>query len=113
MAAFGLAVHGGQVRAALTLIVTIPYRCVLTLLVMGVKIAVIGGGIGGLTAAIALARQGMTVEVYEQAPALEEVGAGVGLWPNAMAALDHDRVVRPGGAAGREGRPAGPHAARR
>lgn len=54
---------------------------------MGVKIAVIGGGIGGLTAAIALARQGMAVEVYEQAPALEEVGAGVGLWPNAMAAL--------------------------
>jgi FAD-dependent urate hydroxylase len=55
---------------------------------MGVKIAVIGGGIGGLTAAIALARQGMAVEVYEQAPALKEVGAGVGLWPNAMAAFD-------------------------
>jgi 2-polyprenyl-6-methoxyphenol hydroxylase-like FAD-dependent oxidoreductase len=46
---------------------------------MGVKIAVIGGGIGGLTAAIALARQGVTVEVYEQAPELKEVGAGVGL----------------------------------
>jgi 2-polyprenyl-6-methoxyphenol hydroxylase-like FAD-dependent oxidoreductase len=65
---------------------------------MGVKIAVIGGGIGGLTAAIALARQGMTVEVYEQAPALEEVGAGVGLWPNAMAALAQiglsDQVAR-------------------
>jgi len=55
---------------------------------MGMKIAVIGAGIGGLTAAIALARQGMAVEVYEQAPALEEVGAGVGLWPNAMAALE-------------------------
>jgi len=55
---------------------------------MGVKIAVIGGGIGGLTAAIALARQGMTVEVYEQAPELKEVGAGVGLWPNAMAAFE-------------------------
>jgi 2-polyprenyl-6-methoxyphenol hydroxylase-like FAD-dependent oxidoreductase len=86
VAAFGLAVHDGHVRFAL--IVTISYRCVLTLLVMGVKIAVIGGGIGGLTAAIALARQGMAVEVYEQAPALEEVGAGVGLWPNAMAALE-------------------------
>ena len=95
MAAFGLAVHGGQVRAALTLIVTIPYRCVLTLLVMGVKIAVIGGGIGGLTAAIALARQGMAVEVYEQAPALEEVGAGVGLWPNAMAAFDQIGLADP------------------
>jgi len=55
---------------------------------MGMKIAVIGAGIGGLTAAIALARQGMAVEVYEQAPALEEVGAGVGLWPNAIAALE-------------------------
>jgi 2-polyprenyl-6-methoxyphenol hydroxylase-like FAD-dependent oxidoreductase len=55
---------------------------------MGVKIAVIGGGIGGLTAAIALARQGLAVEVYEQAPTLKEVGAGVGLWPNALAAFE-------------------------
>lgn len=55
---------------------------------MGVKIAVIGGGIGGLTAAIALARQGLAVEVYEQAPELKEVGAGVGMWPNAMAAFE-------------------------
>ena len=70
------------------LAVTIPYRGVLRLRAMGVKIAVIGGGIGGLTAAIALARQGMTVEVYEQAPELKEVGAGVGLWPNAMAAFE-------------------------
>jgi len=55
---------------------------------MGPKIAIIGGGIGGLTAAVALARRGLAAEVYEQAPALEEVGAGVGLWPNAMAALE-------------------------
>jgi 2-polyprenyl-6-methoxyphenol hydroxylase-like FAD-dependent oxidoreductase len=65
---------------------------------MGVKIAVIGGGIGGLTAAIALARQGLAVEVYEQAPELKEVGAGVGLWPNAMAAFAQiglaDQVAR-------------------
>jgi 2-polyprenyl-6-methoxyphenol hydroxylase-like FAD-dependent oxidoreductase len=53
----------------------------------GPKIAVIGGGIGGLTAAIALTRRGLAVDVYEQAPALKEVGAGVGLWPNAVAAL--------------------------
>lgn len=96
MVAFGLAVYDGVVRNAL--IVTIPYRCVLTLLAMGVKIAVIGGGIGGLTAAIALARQGLAVEVYEQAPELKEVGAGVGLWPNAMAALERiglaDRVAK-------------------
>jgi 2-polyprenyl-6-methoxyphenol hydroxylase-like FAD-dependent oxidoreductase len=55
---------------------------------MGPKIMIIGGGIGGLTAAVALARQGVAVEVYEQAPVLEEVGAGVGLWPNAMTALE-------------------------
>ena len=42
----------------------------------------------GLTAAVALARRGLAAEVYEQAPALEEVGAGVGLWPNAMAAFE-------------------------
>ena len=55
---------------------------------MGPKIAIIGGGIGGLTAAVALARRGVAAEVYEQAPVLEEVGAGVGLWPNAMRALE-------------------------
>jgi len=55
---------------------------------MGPRIAIIGGGIGGLTAAVALARQGVAAEVYEQAPVLEEVGAGVGLWPNAMTALE-------------------------
>lgn len=55
---------------------------------MGPKIAIIGGGIGGLTAAVALARKGLTAEVYEQAPVLEEIGAGVGLWPNALMALE-------------------------
>ena len=54
---------------------------------MGPKIAIIGGGIGGLTAAVALARKGLAAEVYERAPVLEEVGAGVGLWPNALTAL--------------------------
>ena len=48
------------------------------------KIAIIGG----LTAAATLARQDVLAEVYEQAPVLEEVGAGVGLWPNAMTALE-------------------------
>lgn len=41
------------------------------------KIAIIGGGIGGLTAALALLRQGFEVTVFEQAPELREVGAGV------------------------------------
>jgi 2-polyprenyl-6-methoxyphenol hydroxylase-like FAD-dependent oxidoreductase len=49
--------------------------------------AIIGGGIGGLTAAIALRQVGVAALVYERAPKLEKVGAGLTLWPNAMAAL--------------------------
>jgi salicylate hydroxylase len=51
------------------------------------RIAVIGGGIGGLTAAQALVRRGFEVRVYEAAPELREIGAGVALGPNAMKAL--------------------------
>ena len=46
------------------------------------EIVVAGGGIGGLAAALALARQGAQVQVLEQAPALAEVGAGIQLGPN-------------------------------
>lgn len=49
--------------------------------------AVIGAGIGGLTAALTLARAGLTVRVYEQASALREVGAGIQLAPNATRIL--------------------------
>jgi 2-polyprenyl-6-methoxyphenol hydroxylase-like FAD-dependent oxidoreductase len=52
------------------------------------RVVIIGGGIGGLTTAIALRSSGMDVHVYEQAPELGEVGAGVGLWPNAFRALE-------------------------
>ena len=48
------------------------------------SIAVVGGGIGGLFAANALIAQGLRVSVYEQAPALGEVGAGVFLTPNSV-----------------------------
>lgn len=51
-------------------------------------IAVIGGGIGGLTAAIALRRKGIDARVYERAPALREVGAGIWMPPNAMQVFD-------------------------
>src|SRR5215216_3542283 len=51
------------------------------------RIAVIGGGIGGLTAARALVRRGFEVSVYEATPELKEIGAGVALGPNAMKAL--------------------------
>jgi 2-polyprenyl-6-methoxyphenol hydroxylase-like FAD-dependent oxidoreductase len=50
-------------------------------------VAIIGCGLGGATTAIALKDSGMDVRIYEQAPALGEVGAGVGLWPNALRAL--------------------------
>jgi 2-polyprenyl-6-methoxyphenol hydroxylase-like FAD-dependent oxidoreductase len=49
---------------------------------------VIGGGVGGLTAAAALHQQGWTVTVLERSPALEPVGAGISLAPNSQRALD-------------------------
>jgi salicylate hydroxylase len=51
------------------------------------KIAVIGGGIGGLTAALAVLRQGVEVEVYEQSNELKEVGAGVQIGANGTRVL--------------------------
>jgi 2-polyprenyl-6-methoxyphenol hydroxylase-like FAD-dependent oxidoreductase len=48
---------------------------------------VVGGGIGGLSAAIALRQAGLAVAVYERAGEVREVGAGLILWPNAMQAL--------------------------
>lgn len=48
----------------------------------------IGGGIGGLTAAVALHQQGWTVTVLERSSALEPVGAGISLSPNSQRALD-------------------------
>ncbi|MFM8485585.1 MAG: FAD-dependent oxidoreductase, partial [Bacteroidota bacterium] len=45
---------------------------------------IIGGGIGGLTTAIALRKAGMDVLVCEQAPALREAGAGIWMAPNAL-----------------------------
>jgi len=54
---------------------------------MKLRIAVIGGGIGGLTAAVALLRAGFEVDVYEQAPELTEVGGGINMAPNATRVL--------------------------
>ncbi|MEA2881287.1 MAG: hypothetical protein QOH32_506 [Bradyrhizobium sp.] len=50
-------------------------------------VAVVGGGIGGLFAANALIAYGLVVSVYEQAPALGEIGAGVFLTPNSVRQL--------------------------
>ena len=51
------------------------------------RILVAGGGIGGLTAAIALIRRGFEVQVYEQTPDLREFGAGVSISPNGSRVL--------------------------
>ncbi len=52
------------------------------------QVIVIGGGIGGLAAAIAMQRAGMDVHVYERVHDLAPVGAGISLWKNAIAALE-------------------------
>ncbi|MFH5805862.1 FAD-dependent monooxygenase [Alienimonas sp. DA493] len=49
---------------------------------------VVGAGIGGLTAALALRRAGAEVAVFERAPELTEIGAGISLWVNALRALE-------------------------
>jgi salicylate hydroxylase len=51
------------------------------------KIAVIGGGIGGLSAALHLLRAGFDAHVYEQAPRITEIGAGIQISPNASRLL--------------------------
>lgn len=52
------------------------------------NVAIIGGGIGGLFAANALIAHGLRVKVYEQAPALGEIGAGIFVTPNSVRQLD-------------------------
>ncbi|WP_333782912.1 FAD-dependent monooxygenase [Nitratireductor aquibiodomus] len=64
---------------------------------------IVGAGVAGLTAALAMARRGLPVRIYERAPELTEVGAGLQLSPNAtrllarLGVLDAlgDRAVRP------------------
>src|SRR5215510_15402849 len=51
-------------------------------------VIIAGGGIGGLAAALALARKGFRSVVLEQAPQFGEIGAGIQLAPNAWHALD-------------------------
>lgn len=66
----------------------VPFVALLWQPVLVAQIAIIGGGIGGLTAAIALRQVGFKTEVFEQAPALLDVGAAIALWPNAMRVLE-------------------------
>jgi salicylate hydroxylase len=63
-----------------------------------IRVAIIGAGIGGLAAAGALRQHGIETVVYERAPKLGEVGAGIQLGPNAvkvLRALGIERVLRP------------------
>jgi salicylate hydroxylase len=52
------------------------------------SVIVVGGGIGGLAAALALARKGIAVRVFEQAPEFKEIGAGIQLGPNVFRMLE-------------------------
>jgi len=69
-------------------------------------IAIVGGGIGGLFAANALLAHGLSVSIYEQAPALGEIGAGVYITPNAVRHLER---VGLGPAVEKWGARVGPH----
>ena len=51
------------------------------------KVIIIGGGIGGLAAALALLKRGIDVEIHEQAPELKEVGAGIQISSNGTRVL--------------------------
>jgi salicylate hydroxylase len=55
---------------------------------VALRAVVVGGGIGGVAAAVALARAGIDVQVHEQAQQLAEVGAGVSLAPNGLRMLE-------------------------
>ena len=57
------------------------------------KVAVIGGGLGGLATAIALRKQGIDAHVYERAKEFRPVGAGLALFSNGLNSLD---AISPG-----------------
>jgi 5-methylphenazine-1-carboxylate 1-monooxygenase len=52
------------------------------------KAIIVGAGIGGLTTALFLNKHGIDCEVFEQAPAIQELGVGINLMPQASASLD-------------------------
>lgn len=52
------------------------------------RIAIVGGGITGLTLALGLIRRGVSVCIYEQAQNFREIGAGIGFTPNAERAME-------------------------
>jgi len=67
-------------------------------------VAIVGGGIGGLSAAVALIHRGIRVSVYEQSSELREVGAGIFIYPNSLRQLERiglgDALARVGARVG-------------
>src|SRR6516165_3085063 len=65
------------------------------------RISIVGGGIGGLSTALALQHFGYRVSVFEQSRELREIGAGVIISPSAMHALNYlgvgERVAKEAG----------------
>ncbi|HEU5074447.1 MAG TPA: FAD-dependent monooxygenase, partial [Polyangiaceae bacterium] len=55
----------------------------------GRTVSICGGGLGGLTLGLALRKYGIPFQIFERAPALSEIGAGITLWSNAIAVLRH------------------------
>jgi salicylate hydroxylase len=59
------------------------------------KVAIVGGGIGGLTAAVALRRKQIDVSVFERAPALRPIGSSLSLGPNALRLMNEFDLLEP------------------
>ncbi|WP_295961303.1 NAD(P)-binding protein, partial [uncultured Xanthomonas sp.] len=71
------------------------------------EIGILGGGIAGLSVALALHKQGHTLRVYERRSGPATMGAGVTLWPNAGFVLQELGLLEDVGAVG--GRPVSVH----
>jgi FAD-dependent urate hydroxylase len=67
----------------------------------GKRVLIAGGGLGGISAALGLARAGVEAAVFEEAPEIKEVGTGTGVWLNGMSALRrlgvHEEVIEAAG----------------
>ena len=59
------------------------------------QVLIVGGGLGGLTAALAFARQGIASQVIEQAAAFKEIGAGIQLGPNGFRMFERLGLIEP------------------